>query len=60
MLNDRVDTHHKKGVWRPSHCGFTARTLVALHGIVEQDWKREMQKERELEEQVCDVLSINF
>lgn len=47
ILNaNRVDTHHRKG-GRPHRPDFTARTLTALHGIVELDWKREMEKERQ-------------
>ena len=49
VIVHRVDTWHKSGgVLR--HPDFTARTLAALHSIVKQDWKREMQ--RELAEQV--------
>ena len=46
IQHDRVDTHHKVG-GRSRRPDFTARTLAALHGIMELDWKREMQKERE-------------
>lgn len=48
--NDRVDTHHRQRGVR--HAGFASRTLTALNGIMEQDWKREMQKQREQNELV--------
>ena len=51
IIVHRVNTWHKSGgVVR--HPDFTARTLAALHSIVKQDWKREMQRDRELTEQV--------
>ncbi|CAI8036202.1 hypothetical protein GBAR_LOCUS20305 [Geodia barretti] len=55
----KVDTRHKKGAWKPTHCGFTARTVGALQEIVEQDWRREMQKERGREEQELNQESLN-
>lgn len=57
LLSNRVDTHHKKG-GRPHRPDFTARTLTTLHGIVELDWKREMEKERQ--QLVCSHVNQTF
>ena len=47
---DRVNTHHKKTSIK--RADFASRTLAALNNIVEQDWKREMLKERGQEEKL--------
>ena len=49
----RVDTKLRRGVSHPPD--FITRTLGALNKIVEEDWRREMQREREEELKVSEL-----